>query len=72
MKLRPRGYREFSDFMLAKVQFSSMAANINAAIKICDAFQKLHIRGLSYQDMNDGNFSSIQEMEMYLSAITTM
>jgi len=56
MKLRPRGYREFSDFMLAKVQFSSMAANINAAIKICDAFQKLHIRGLSYQDMNDGNF----------------
>ena len=56
MKLRPRGYREFCDFMLAKVQFSSMAANINAAIKICDAFQKLHIRGLSYQDMNDGNF----------------
>lgn len=56
IKLRPRGYREFSDFMLAKVQFSSMAANINAAIKICDAFQKLHIRGLSYQDMNDGNF----------------
>lgn len=56
MKLRLRGYREFSDFMLAKVQFSSMAANINAAIKICDAFQKLHIRGLSYQDMNDGNF----------------
>jgi DNA-binding helix-hairpin-helix protein with protein kinase domain len=33
-----------------------MAANINAAINICDAFQKLHIRGLSYQDMNDGNF----------------
>ena len=56
MRLRPRGYREFGDFMLAKVQFSSMAANINAAIKICDAFQKLHIRGLSYQDMNDGNF----------------
>ena len=56
MKLRPRGYRDFGDFMLAKTQFSSMAANINAAINICDAFQKLHIRGLSYQDMNDGNF----------------
>ena len=42
--------------MLAKTRFSSMAANINAAINICDAFQKLHIRGLSYQDMNDGNF----------------
>ena len=56
MKLRPKGYREFGDFMLAKARFSSMAANINAAINICDAFQKLHIRGLSYQDMNDGNF----------------
>lgn len=56
MRLRPRGYREFGEFMLAKTQFSSMAANINAAINICDAFQRLHIRGLSYQDMNDGNF----------------
>ncbi len=56
MKLRPRGYREFGSFMLAKVQFANINANINAALKICDAFQKLHIRGLSYQDMNDGNF----------------
>ena len=56
MKLRPKGYREFGEFMLAKVQFSNIGANITAAIKICDAFQKLHIRGLSYQDMNDGNF----------------
>lgn len=56
MKLRPRGYREFGSFMLAKVQFANISANINAALKICDAFQKLHIRGLSYQDMNDGNF----------------
>ena len=42
--------------MLAKVQFANINANINAALKICDAFQRLHIRGLSYQDMNDGNF----------------
>ena len=56
MRLRPKGYKEFGEFMLAKARFSSMAANINAAINICDAFQKLHIRGLSYQDMNDGNF----------------
>lgn len=56
MQLRPRGYREFGEFMLAKTHFTSMTANINAAINICDAFQKLHIRGLSYQDMNDGNF----------------
>lgn len=56
MRLRPKGYREFGDFMLAKARFSSMSANINAAINICESFQKLHIRGLSYQDMNDGNF----------------
>lgn len=56
MPLRPKGYKEFGEFMLAKAHFSNMAANINAAICICDAFQKLHIRGLSYQDMNDGNF----------------
>ena len=56
MKLRPKGYKEFGDFMLAKTRFVSIEANINAALKICDAFQKLHIRGLSYQDMNDGNF----------------
>ncbi len=56
MRLRPKGYREFGEFMLAKTRFSSMAANITAAINICDAFQKLHILGLSYQDMNDGNF----------------
>jgi serine/threonine protein kinase len=29
---------------------------IEAALQICSAFQKLHIIGLSYQDMNDGNF----------------
>lgn len=56
MRLRPRGYYEFGSFMLAKIQFANVQANINAALKICDAFQKLHIRGLSYQDMNDGNF----------------
>lgn len=56
MRLKPKGYCEFGDFMLAKTHFSSLVSNINAAINICDSFQKLHIRGLSYQDMNDGNF----------------
>ena len=39
MQLRPRGYREFGEFMLAKTHFTSMTANINAAINICDAFE---------------------------------
>ena len=56
MKLRPQNYEEIGAFMLAKARFSSPQALIEAAIQICSAFQKLHIIGLSYQDMNDGNF----------------
>lgn len=56
MKLRPKNYEEIGAFMLAKTHFSSPKALIEAALQICSAFQKLHIMGLSYQDMNDGNF----------------
>lgn len=56
MKLRPKQYEELGSFMLAKAKFSSPDALIEAALQICSAFQKLHIQGLSYQDMNDGNF----------------
>lgn len=56
MKLRPKNYEEIGNFMLARVRFSSEGALIEAALQICSAFQKLHIAGLSYQDMNDGNF----------------
>lgn len=56
MKLRPQGYYELGAFMLAKVKFANVDAVIAAALQICTSFQKLHIRGLSYQDMNDGNF----------------
>lgn len=56
MKLRPKEYEEIGAFMLAKTHFYSPNALIEAALQICSAFQKLHIVGLSYQDMNDGNF----------------
>lgn len=56
MKLRPREYEEVGAFMLAKARFASPEALIEAALQICSAFQRLHINGLSYQDMNDGNF----------------
>lgn len=56
MKLRPKDYYEIGAFMLAQVRFTSPKALIEAALQICSAFQKLHIVGLSYQDMNDGNF----------------
>ena len=56
MKLRPQGYYEFGHYLLAKVQFKSFDAIVNAAMKICEGFKSLHLAGLSYQDLNDGNF----------------
>lgn len=56
MNLKPNGYYDFSDFLLAKVRFSSINSMINAALKICKGFYDLHLRGFSYLDLNDGNF----------------
>lgn len=56
MELRPQGYYEFGDFLLAKQRFNSFYAMLNAAMKICDGFKNLHRMGYSYQDLNDGNF----------------
>ena len=56
MELRDPAYREFSDFLLAKVQFQSIEAMVEAGINICYGFRRLHGAGYSYQDLNDGNF----------------
>jgi serine/threonine protein kinase len=56
MTLRPPEYKDFSEFLLAKVRFGSVAAMLSAAIQICEGFEKLHRIGYSYQDLNDGNF----------------
>ncbi len=56
MKLRPDGYYEFGHYLLAKVQFKSFETVTNAAMKICQGFKDLHLKGFSYQDLNDGNF----------------
>lgn len=56
MDLFQTGYYEFSKFLVGKQHFSSFFAMITAAMEICEAFKALHARGLSYQDLNDGNF----------------
>lgn len=56
MKLRPDGYYEFGQYMLARQQFANFYAMLNAAMKICEGFRYLHLDGFSYQDLNDGNF----------------
>ena len=57
MNLRPKEYHELSEFMLARdVKFSSFKASAEACINIANAFRLLHNYGMSYQDLNDGNF----------------
>lgn len=56
MALRPKDYVGFSRFLVAKARFASWSAMLNGAFQITLAFRELHRRGLSYQDLNDGNF----------------
>lgn len=56
MELRPQQYEEFTKFIKAKVHFDSTETVIRAAINVIEAFQALHRKGLSYQDLNPGNF----------------
>lgn len=72
MSLRPKNYVEFSRFLLAKERFHSLQALFQAAINICEAFKALHIKGLSYQDLNDGNFFLDPKTGMSLFATTIM
>ena len=56
MPLRPPEYGDFAKYLLAKVNFKSDTALINAALNIVDGFMRLHFAGFNYQDLNDGNF----------------
>jgi serine/threonine protein kinase len=56
MKLRPNEYEDFPKFLKAKVHFKDGQTAIRASLIMVNAFKLLHNRGLSYQDLNDGNF----------------
>lgn len=56
MELRPKEFEDFAHFLNASARFKSTSAVINASINMVDAFQSLHRKGYSYQDLNDGNF----------------
>ncbi len=72
MKLAPWGYDSFTDIyngyrwekparkgqpaVKVPVRFASLDAMITAAINIVKAFRALHLKGKSYQDLNDGGF----------------
>jgi serine/threonine protein kinase len=62
MELRPKEFVDFADILNAKdkngnkVVFSDLYCMINAALNVVNGFRQLHREGLSYQDLNDGNF----------------
>ena len=62
MDLRPKEYTDFPAILNAKdkngnkVAFKSTTTMILAALNLVNAFRELHRKGLSYQDLNDGNF----------------
>jgi DNA-binding helix-hairpin-helix protein with protein kinase domain len=62
MALRPPEFTDFPAILNAKdkkggkVTFISTEVMILAALNLVNAFRSLHRKGLSYQDLNDGNF----------------
>ncbi len=56
MELRPKRFIGFNLLLNAKQRFSKFSTIIKAARNITKAFQELHRKGYSYQDINDGNF----------------
>lgn len=56
MDLRQSRFSGFNQLLNARKKFSDIGKLLKAAKGICFAFQKLHSKGYSYQDINDGNF----------------
>ena len=56
MDLRPSNYESFIAFLNGRVAFKDNNTLISWCIELCNAFKKLHEKGFSYQDLNDGSF----------------
>lgn len=56
MHIRPSNYESFVSFLNGKVKFKDINTLITWCIELCSSFKKLHEKGFSYQDLNDGSF----------------
>lgn len=56
MDLRPKNYVSFVSYLTGKNPFKNRATLLKWCISLCSAFKKLHEKGYSYQDLNDGSF----------------
>lgn len=62
MELIPSGYPEMKDYLRnskddKQVKFNSYNSMLMAGMNIASAMQKLHLKGLSYKDLNPNNFA---------------
>ena len=56
MDVRPKNYCSFVSFLTGKTRFSSYRTLLDWCIRLVNSFKRLHERGYSYQDLNDGSF----------------
>ena len=56
MELRPEKYKSFISYLNGKTVFKSLRVMLDWCIHLVNAFKRLHERGYSYQDLNDGSF----------------
>ena len=56
MDLRPKNYVSFVSYLTGKHPFKDRTTLLKWCINLCLAFKKLHEKGYSYQDLNDGSF----------------
>jgi len=48
-------YVELTDYFLFRKRYADRGVMLTACLNIVDAFEKLHVNGYSYQDLNNGN-----------------
>ena len=56
MDLRPKNYVSFVSYLTGKNKFKNQSTLLHWCIELCLSFKKLHEKGYSYQDLNDGSF----------------
>lgn len=56
MDLRPQNFVSFVSYLTGKNKFKDTGTMLKWCIELCIAFKKLHEKGYSYQDLNDGSF----------------
>lgn len=56
MDVRPKNFVSFVSYLTGKNTFASHEVMLTWCINLCAAFKKLHEKGYSYQDLNDGSF----------------